>query len=172
MRLTTPPLPPRVEVETKAVLKRAIAANRALAELKGQGSIIPNQAMLVNSLVLQEAKACSEIENIVTTNDALFRAMAAAGGTVDPATKEVLRYREALWHGYTRIRKNARLDATPAKISPLRRPPRPSVLRLLRGYDARFWWPVCRLEENECRPFIVLFRDRATGWFSLLMSFL
>ena len=106
-----PSLPPPVEVETKAVLKKAIIANRALAELKGQGAIIPNQAMLVNSLVLQEAKASSEIENIVTTNDALFQAMAGASGTVDPATKEVLRYREALWHGYNRVRKHTRLNA-------------------------------------------------------------
>ena len=106
-----PALPPHVEVETKTVLKRAIVANRALAELKGQGGIIPNQSMLINSLVLQEAKASSEIENIVTTNDALFRAMAASEGTVDPATKEVLRYREALWYGYNRVRKKVRLDA-------------------------------------------------------------
>jgi Fic family protein len=106
-----PSLPPKVEVETKIVLKQAIAANRALAELKGQGGIIPNQAMLINSLVLQEAKASSEIENIITTNDALFRAMASGSGTVDPATKEVLRYREALWHGYNRVKKKARLNA-------------------------------------------------------------
>jgi len=106
-----PALPPKVDVETKAVLKRAIAANRALAELKGQGGIIPNQSMLVNSLVLQEAKASSEIENIITTNDALFRAMAAGTGPIDPATKEVLRYREALWQGYNRVSKHARLNA-------------------------------------------------------------
>lgn len=106
-----PALPPKVDVETKAVLKKAIAANRALAELKGQGGIIPNQSMLVNSLVLQEAKASSEIENIITTNDALFRAMAAGTGTVDPATKEVLRYREALWQGFHRVSKHARLNA-------------------------------------------------------------
>lgn len=106
-----PSLPPPVDVETKGVLKRAIAANRALAELKGQGAIIPNQSMLVNSLVLQEAKASSEVENIVTTNDALFRAMAGGSGVVDPATKEVLRYREALWQGYNRVRKDTRLNA-------------------------------------------------------------
>lgn len=105
------PLPPKADVETRAVLKQAIAAARALAELKGHGGVIPNQSMLVNSLVLQEAKASSEIENIVTTNDALFRAMAAGSGTVDPATKEVLRYREALWEGFKRVRKGARLNA-------------------------------------------------------------
>jgi Fic family protein len=95
-----PPLPPSVDVETKAVLKRAASAGRALGELKGVGLIIPNQAMLVTSLVLQEARASSAIENILTTNDALFRAFSADSGAVDSATKEVLRYREALWAGY------------------------------------------------------------------------
>jgi Fic family protein len=94
-----PPLPPKMEVETKAVLKKAIAAGRALAELKGLGDTLPNQSLLINSLVLQEAKASSEIENIVTTNDALFQALAAGKSPVDSATKEVLRYREALWAG-------------------------------------------------------------------------
>jgi len=106
-----PPLPPAADVETKAVLKRAISSNRALAELKGLGGVIPNPAMLVNTLVLQEAKASSEIENIVTTNDALFRAMASGSGQVDPATKEVLRYCEALWEGFNTVRKKARLSA-------------------------------------------------------------
>lgn len=69
-----PPLPPSKDVETNVVLRHAIDAARALAELKGLGQTIPNQAMLVDSLVLQEAKASSEIENIVTTNDALFKA--------------------------------------------------------------------------------------------------
>jgi Fic family protein len=98
-----PPLPPKADVETKAILKKAIAAGRALAELRGVGGIIPNQAMLVNTLVLQEAKASSEIENVVTTNDALFRALTTNAGQVDPETKEVLRYREALWHGFTAL---------------------------------------------------------------------
>jgi Fic family protein len=106
-----PVLPPKAEVETRAVLKKAISAARAVAELKGVGGVIPNQALLVNTLVLQEARASSEIENIVTTNDALFRAMASSAGATDPATKEVLRYREALWQGFNRIKKNARLNA-------------------------------------------------------------
>jgi cell filamentation protein, protein adenylyltransferase len=96
-----PALPPAVEVETKLVLRAAISASRALAELKGLGQTIPNQAMLVDSLVLQEAKASSEIENIVTTSDALFRAFTSYGAHVDAATKEVLRYREAIWTGYS-----------------------------------------------------------------------
>ncbi len=95
-----PLLPPDTEIETRAILKKAITAGRALAELKGLGDTIPNQSILVNSLILQEAKASSEIENIITTNDALFRAFSAKTGSVDPATKEVLRYRQALWEGY------------------------------------------------------------------------
>ena len=95
-----PPLPPKSDVETKAILKKTIAARSALAELKGLGKTLPNQALLLDSLVLQEAKASSEIENIITTSDALFRAFTAKTKQVDPATKEVLRYREALWKGY------------------------------------------------------------------------
>jgi Fic family protein len=99
-----PLLPPAFDVETKAVLKKTIAAGRALAELKGVGDTIPNQALLIDSLILQEAKASSEIENIVTTNDALFRAFAAKTSNIDPATKEVLRYREALWEGFNLLK--------------------------------------------------------------------
>lgn len=95
-----PLLPPKADIETKAILKKAITAGRALAELKGLGDTIPNQSILVNSLILQEAKASSEIENIITTNDALFRAFSAQTSQIDPATKEVLRYRQALWEGF------------------------------------------------------------------------
>lgn len=103
-----PPLPPDVDAQTPKVLIKAVTAGRALAELKGLGEIIPNQAILVNTLVLQEAKASSEIENVITTNDALFKAFTAAADP-DPATKEVLRYREALWTGYDSLKKNPRL---------------------------------------------------------------
>jgi Fic family protein len=95
-----PLLPPPADLETRAVLKKCIAANRALAELKGAGDLIPNQAILINSIPLQEAKASSEIENIVTTSDALYRAAASEKASVDSATKEVLRYRTALKCGY------------------------------------------------------------------------
>ncbi len=100
-----PDLPPNSDIETKAILRKAIDAGRALAELKGLGETIPDQSVLINSIVLQEAKASSEIENIVTTNDALFRALTTMSANVDPATKEVLRYREALWTGYQNIKK-------------------------------------------------------------------
>jgi len=101
---TLPLLPPAAEIGTNAILRKTISAGRALAELKGIAETIPDQAILINSLLLQEAKASSEIENILTTNDALFRAFTASTGPVDPATKEVLRYREALWQGFTALR--------------------------------------------------------------------
>ena len=69
-----PGLPPNAELETKAILKKVATARAALAEMKGVGEIIPNQAMLINSLTLREAKDSSEIENIVTTHDELFMA--------------------------------------------------------------------------------------------------
>ena len=100
-----PLIPPYgVELETKAVLKQAIAANRALAELKGAGDSIPNQSVLVRLIGLQEAKLSSEIENIVTTNDELYRAFADNGGRTDSHTKEVLSYNTALWQGYDSLK--------------------------------------------------------------------
>jgi Fic family protein len=95
-----PLLPPLPAIETTRVLRRCIAASRALAELKGAGNLIPNQSILINSIPLQEARLSSEIENIVTTQDALFRAAVEAPGRVDSQTREVLRYRTALRHGY------------------------------------------------------------------------
>jgi len=100
-----PLLPPPVELETTAVLKKCISAHRTLAELKGMGETIPNQSILINSITLQEARSSSEIENIITTNDALFQAFTASTSKVDPATKEVLRYREAIWEGFTRLKR-------------------------------------------------------------------
>ena len=99
-----PLLPPKAEVETRRILKKTISAGRALGELKGLGETIPNQAILVNSLILQEAKASSEIENIITTHDALFSAFSAKTSQIDSSTKEVLRYREALWEGFNNLK--------------------------------------------------------------------
>jgi Fic family protein len=99
-----PLLPPKMEIDTKGILKKTISAGRALAELKGLGETIPNQAILINSIILQEAKASSEIENIITTNDALFQAFSAKTSQIDAATKEVLRYREALWEGFNDLK--------------------------------------------------------------------
>jgi Fic family protein len=94
-----PLLPPKAELETRAVLKQVTSSSRALADLRGLARLIPNQAILINGIVLQEARLSSEIENIVTTDDDLFRAAADADGGANPSAKEVLRYREALWHG-------------------------------------------------------------------------
>jgi Fic family protein len=100
-----PALPPSIDLETKAILKACIRANKALAELKGAGELIPNQAMLINAIPLQEAKTSSEIENIVTTQDELFKAELSGGKDANPNTKEVLRYRSALKLGYEALRK-------------------------------------------------------------------
>lgn len=100
-----PLLPPDVDLESKIILKKAITANRELAELKGAGDAIPNQAILINSIILQEARLSSEIENIVTTTDELYKAADEDPAKLDHATKEVLRYREALWHGFENLKK-------------------------------------------------------------------
>ena len=99
-----PPLPPIAELESKAILKKAITASRALAELKGMAERMPNQAMLIDSLVLQEARASSEIENILTTNDELFKAASDEALPASAEAKEVLRYPQALNHGFGRSR--------------------------------------------------------------------
>jgi Fic family protein len=94
-----PLLPPKTDLETRPVLKKCISARAALAELKQAAELIPNQAMLIRTLPLLEARASSEIENIVTTTDRLFQ-FREADDKADPATKEALRYGHALMHGY------------------------------------------------------------------------
>ncbi|MCX6701193.1 MAG: Fic family protein [Methanomicrobiales archaeon] len=99
-----PPLPPSVDLESTAILRKCISANRALASLKVAGHLIPNQTILINAIPLQEAKASSEIENIVTTGDALYRADLMPGNPTDPHTKEVLHYRGALYHAFRQLK--------------------------------------------------------------------
>lgn len=99
-----PLLPPAKDLESIAVLKKTIAATRALARLKGVGRNIPNQSILVNAISLQEAKLSSEIENIFTTNDELYQAFNTEEATTNPHTKEVLRYQDALWFGFNSLR--------------------------------------------------------------------
>lgn len=98
-----PPLPPRIELESRAVLKLCIEARARLAELKQQAASLPNPAVLINTIPLLEAQASSEIENIVTTTDKLFRHAQGDGQQADPATKEALRYRTALLEGYRQL---------------------------------------------------------------------
>ena len=95
-----PELPPPLEqIETTEILKRCIEARVALAELKQAAELIPNSSVLVNALPLLEARASSEIENIVTTTDKLFEFADIAEDRADGATKEALRYRTALYEG-------------------------------------------------------------------------
>jgi Fic family protein len=91
--------PPMDQVESTEILKRCIDARVALAELKQAAELIPNSTVLVNALPLLEARASSEIENIVTTTDKLFEFADIAEDRADPATKEALRYRTALYEG-------------------------------------------------------------------------
>ncbi|MDN5211959.1 Fic/DOC family N-terminal domain-containing protein [Fulvivirgaceae bacterium BMA12] len=100
-----PLLPPTTELESRSILKNAIKANRVLASLNAKASSIPNQSMLVNTATLKEAKDSSEIENIVTTSDSLFEGFVLDAGSADPATKEVLSYRNALWEGFHAVQK-------------------------------------------------------------------
>lgn len=96
-----PLLPPDKRLwESIEVYKRLADARAALAELKGRLPVIPNPLMLINTLVLQEAKDSSTIENIFTTNDELYKAFSSSASAANPATKEVLRYREALWNAF------------------------------------------------------------------------
>jgi Fic family protein len=97
-----PPLPPVSDFESKGVLKACIPARAALAELKQAGELLPNQGLLINLLPLLEAQGSSEIENIVTTTDKLFR-YAQEDSQADPMTKEALRYRTALHQGFTEL---------------------------------------------------------------------
>lgn len=92
------------------MLKKAISANKALAELKGVAKLIPNQNILLNTLVLEEAKDSSAIENVIITRDKLYEALAISSLKIDPATKEVLNYRKALWKGFDDVKRKGFLS--------------------------------------------------------------
>ena len=119
-----PALPPGVELESRAVLKACIAARAAVAELKAVGQLIPNQGVLINTIPLLEAQASSEIENIVTTTDQMFLFDGVSEGEADPATKEALRYRTALWEGYQAL-----------KTRPLSTDTAVQICRAIKGVD-------------------------------------
>lgn len=111
-----PPLPPAADIETHPVLKSCIEARAALAALQQAGTLIPNQAVLINTIPLLEAQASSEIENIVTTADALFKYAQLAQENADPATKEALRYRTALREGIASLRRRPLSTSTAVKV--------------------------------------------------------
>lgn len=96
------PLDPS-RTESVSILRQEARARAALGELKGLAKIIPNQSILINAVVLQEAQDSSEIENIITTRDELYRAMSQGAKVSDAQTKEVMHYREALFEGFRRI---------------------------------------------------------------------
>ena len=97
--------PPEDLIESRTIWQAEAAARQALAELKGYAHVMPNQAILINAVVIQEAKDSSEIENIITTQDALYRALTVDSGIIDAHTKEVVNYREAIFNGAQSIKK-------------------------------------------------------------------
>jgi Fic family protein len=106
-----PFLPPeRKKIETIAILRQLVKSSIALAELKGLASTLPNPNILLNAVILREATASSAIENVITTQDKLYQALSAKGSEPDPATKEVLRYREAALYGFKFIRQKGFLN--------------------------------------------------------------
>lgn len=104
-----PKLPPKVDLETKRVLKQLSRSHRSLAELKGYSDMIPNKNILINAITINEAKDSSEIENIVTTHDELFKTMSRENYS-SPEAKEVVSYRSAVWKGYELVTKNGFLS--------------------------------------------------------------
>ena len=110
-----PLLPPSVQLEPPSILKQCIEARSALAGLKEAAQILPNQKVLIQNLPLLEAQASSEIENIVTTTDELFKHPEITG-SMDPATKEALQYRKALLEGFGSLSERPLTTGTAEKI--------------------------------------------------------
>ncbi len=102
-------LPLPHDLETKAVLRQLSRSHRNLAELKGVASTMPNERILLSTLVLQEAKDSSDIENIVTTHDELYKAGLGLNCLVDASAKEVWAYREAVERGFAIVREKGLL---------------------------------------------------------------
>src|SRR5450759_2564997 len=106
-----PLLPIRKELyQTIEILEKLGDAKAALARLYGRSVVIPNQGLLINTISLQEAKISSAIENIFTTDDELYKAYSDQNTETNGASKEVLRYREALWSGYNYLQKTRLFD--------------------------------------------------------------
>ncbi len=123
------PLPPSTdELDTKAILKASISANKHLAELKGISETIPNQGILINALVLQEAKVSSEMENIITTHDEMYKAELDTNLINSSAAKEVLSYAHALLAGFEQVKANHLLTCNHIL----------TIQKILEGNDAGF----------------------------------
>lgn len=100
-----PDLPPKVNLETPEIFRATIRANKLLAELKGFCQTLPNPELLLNTIVLQESKESSAIENIVTTQDELYKATLMGDKVKNQAAKEVLQYRQAMYYGLAELEK-------------------------------------------------------------------
>lgn len=100
-----PLLPPKADIESKEILRKTISAARALAQMNGTLINLPNPSLFLDTIYLQEAKASSEVENIITTNDELYKSFVADRKVENSATKEVLSYKEALWLGLEQLKK-------------------------------------------------------------------
>lgn len=136
-----PNLPLEHNLETTNVLKQLAKANRRLAELKGLAATIPNEQILISTLTLQEAKDSSEVENIVTTHDDLYRASVSVKDKVlNAATKEVFNYREAILHGFYLVRSKGILTNSVIK----------EIQQILEKNDAGFRTvPSTKLKRND-----------------------
>ena len=110
-----PTLPPKQELETVRVLKQCIRSRTQLAELEQAANFLPNKSLLINVLPLLEAQASSEIENIVTTTDRLFRS-SLLDQSPDAATKEALNYKAALHQGYQSLTERPICTATAERV--------------------------------------------------------
>ncbi|ALA25948.1 addiction module protein [Piscirickettsia salmonis] len=116
------------DIETKSVLKAAAKAHQRLGELKGVVATMPNQYILLGTLPLQEAKDSSEIENVITTNDDLYRSDYATRRFVSNASKEVHSYAQALQEGFNMVEKNGIITNNTIK----------DIQRILEENDAGF----------------------------------
>lgn len=104
-----PALPPKADIETKKILRKAIQANKELASMASYCKQLPNEGVLYNTLFLKEAKDSSEIENIITTNDELYQALSSEQDILGPSTREVMHYLDALWTGIDEMKKTGTL---------------------------------------------------------------
>ena len=163
-----PVLPPKVDIENNpAILKKLVSATRALATVNGNINRLPNPLMLINTIALQEAKTSTEIENIFTTDDELYRAISDTQkeADVDPSTKEVLRYREALWAGFNTLKEHKQVDTV--MIQRIFN----HIKQTSTGYRSPQAQVVIRRDESEFRPGEVIYTPpRKEGLIEILME--
>ena len=98
-----------INLKTEKILEQLTISSRALAELKGYANTIPNMHILINAVTINEAKDSSAIENIVTTHDSIYKVLTESGFKEENA-KEVVDYRNAIWTGYERIKKDGYIN--------------------------------------------------------------